>query len=198
MLARGRASPSRTSTCDELAAVFPGLAATNQPTDSSAPPPPVPQGVGMDRYRLHRAVSALLDGVAAGRAILLLVDDLHWADPASVELLLYLLRRPPSDAPVRGGRVSLAAAAGQHGRGATAGAARLARRADRAVAAQRRGGQGIVASRAPQRRRGADPRRQRRQPVLPRGARPRRPTQTTARRWRRSHPPSACRRASRR
>ena len=49
----------------------------------------------MDRYRLHRAVAALLGVLAAGRPLLLVVDDLHWADPASVELLLYLLRRPP-------------------------------------------------------------------------------------------------------
>jgi ATP/maltotriose-dependent transcriptional regulator MalT len=77
----------------ELASVFPTLAA--HMTQHRAEPPARPGGVGMDRYRLHRAVAALLDGLAAGRPILLSVDDLHWADPASVELLLYLLRRPP-------------------------------------------------------------------------------------------------------
>lgn len=78
----------------ELAGVFPTLAA--RMTQDEAEPPPRPGGVGMDRYRLHRAVSALLDVLASGRPILLSVDDLHWADPASVEMLLYLLRRPPS------------------------------------------------------------------------------------------------------
>ena len=77
----------------ELASVFPTLAA--HMTQRRAEPPARPGGVGMDRYRLHRAVAALLGGLAAGRPILLTVDDLHWADPASVELLLYLLRRPP-------------------------------------------------------------------------------------------------------
>jgi DNA-binding NarL/FixJ family response regulator len=77
----------------ELTGVFPTLASQmTHHTDESTPPP---GGVGMDRYRLHRAVSALLDGLASGKPILLAVDDLHWADPASVELLLYLLRRPP-------------------------------------------------------------------------------------------------------
>ena len=54
-----------------------------------------PSGVGTERYRLHRAICTLLGARAAGRRILLAVDDLHWADPASVELLLYLVRRPP-------------------------------------------------------------------------------------------------------
>jgi predicted ATPase len=50
----------------------------------------------VERYRLHRAVSALCDLLAGDRPLLLAVDDLHWADAASVELLLYLLRRPPT------------------------------------------------------------------------------------------------------
>jgi ATP/maltotriose-dependent transcriptional regulator MalT len=77
----------------ELAGVFPTLAAR---LAQHAEEPPPPSGAGMDRYRLHRAVSALLDARASGRPVLLAVDDLHWADPASAELLLYLLRRPPS------------------------------------------------------------------------------------------------------
>lgn len=76
----------------ELAGVFPALAAR---TDADGPAPTA-GGVGGDRYRLHRAVSALLDAFGDGMPVLFAVDDLHWADPASVELLLYLLRRPPS------------------------------------------------------------------------------------------------------
>jgi ATP/maltotriose-dependent transcriptional regulator MalT len=53
-----------------------------------------------ERYRAHRAVRALLEGVATAQAPLVLVlDDVHWADPGSVELVGALLRRPPS-APV--------------------------------------------------------------------------------------------------
>jgi ATP/maltotriose-dependent transcriptional regulator MalT len=48
------------------------------------------------RYRAHGAVRALLERLAASRPLALMLDDLHWADPASVELLAALLRRPPS------------------------------------------------------------------------------------------------------
>ena len=77
----------------ELSNLLPALA--TRIAQTAEPLPERPAGVGMDRYRLHRAVAALLGVLAAGRPLLLVVDDLHWADPASVELLLYLLRRPP-------------------------------------------------------------------------------------------------------
>ena len=43
-----------------------------------------------ERYRLHRAVGTRLERMADGRPVLLVVDDAHWADPASVELLAHL------------------------------------------------------------------------------------------------------------
>jgi len=55
--------------------------------------------VPVERYRTHRAVRALLEALAADKPLVLLLDDLHWADSGSVELLGALLRRPPS-APV--------------------------------------------------------------------------------------------------
>ncbi|HEX2042873.1 MAG TPA: AAA family ATPase [Acidimicrobiales bacterium] len=63
-----------------------------------------PPGGGTDmlqeeRYRAFRAVRALIELLAARRPLVLALDDLHWADPASVELLSYLLRHPPA-APV--------------------------------------------------------------------------------------------------
>ena len=57
--------------------------------------PPVPA----DRHRLHRALRDLLERLAATRPLVLCLDDLHWADPASVDALAALVRRPPS-APV--------------------------------------------------------------------------------------------------
>ncbi len=36
-----------------------------------------------ERFRSHRALRALLDDLAGGRAFLLAVDDLKWADEAS-------------------------------------------------------------------------------------------------------------------
>jgi DNA-binding NarL/FixJ family response regulator len=52
-----------------------------------------------ERYRTHRAVRQLLEALAELRPLVLLLDDLHWADSGSVELLATLLRRPPA-APV--------------------------------------------------------------------------------------------------
>ena len=73
----------------ELAAIFPSLDG-----------PPVPEGaLQAERYRAHRAVQELLDGLAVGRPLLLSLDDLHWADQASLEVVASLLRRPP-DGPV--------------------------------------------------------------------------------------------------
>src|SRR6266508_2884272 len=51
-----------------------------------------------ERYRSHHAVRALLDRLAAAKPLVLVLDDLHWADSASVELLGALLRRPPGAA----------------------------------------------------------------------------------------------------
>jgi ATP/maltotriose-dependent transcriptional regulator MalT len=51
-----------------------------------------------ERYRSHRAVRELLERLTATRPLVLVLDDLHWADSASVELLGALLRRPPAAA----------------------------------------------------------------------------------------------------
>jgi signal transduction histidine kinase len=48
-----------------------------------------------ERYRIHRAVRMLLALFAADRPLVLVLDDLHWADAASIELIGALLRRPP-------------------------------------------------------------------------------------------------------
>jgi len=52
-----------------------------------------------ERYRSHRAVRALLERITRAGPLLLVLDDLHWADSASAELVGALLRRPPA-APV--------------------------------------------------------------------------------------------------
>jgi len=71
----------------ELSAVFPSLA--DRP---GAEPPALPA----ERYRLHRAVCALLAALADRRPLVVLLDDLHWADESSLELVAHLLRRPPA------------------------------------------------------------------------------------------------------
>ena len=50
-----------------------------------------------ERYRVHRAVRELLEQIAQPAPLVLLLDDLHWADPASVDLVAALLRRPPQE-----------------------------------------------------------------------------------------------------
>ena len=76
-----------------LAAVLPSLASEPAPAD---------------RHRTHRALRDLLERVAT-RPLVLVFDDVHWADPASVDALAALIRRPPS-APVL---LALAAREGQ-------------------------------------------------------------------------------------
>lgn len=49
----------------------------------------------VDRSQLHHAVGRLLTQVGRDRGILVCLDDLHWADEGSLELLHYLLRQPP-------------------------------------------------------------------------------------------------------
>jgi DNA-binding CsgD family transcriptional regulator len=72
-----------------LAAVFPALAGRER---EGAP-------VAEERFRCHRAVRELLSLLAERQPVVLALDDLHWADAASLELLDHLLRRAPS-APV--------------------------------------------------------------------------------------------------
>jgi len=73
----------------ELATVFPSLSAPSTRTDTP---------LEHERYRSHRAVRELLERLADRQPLVLLLDDVHWADPASLELLGALLHRPPSAA----------------------------------------------------------------------------------------------------
>ena len=86
--------PNQLSTFDddvqaELAHVLPSLSAL------AAGRAVAPQH---ERYRSHRAMRALLEQLAHTRPLVLVLDDFHWADSASVELLGALLRRPPAGA----------------------------------------------------------------------------------------------------
>src|SRR4051812_17764544 len=73
----------------ELATVFPSLSSLATGREVA------PQH---ERYRSHRAVRSLLDLLARSRPLVLMLDDLHWCDQASVELLGALLHRPPATA----------------------------------------------------------------------------------------------------
>ena len=55
-----------------------------------------------ERHRMHNAVRSLLEGLADPDGLLVVLDDLHWADEGSADLVASMVRRPPS------GRVLLA------------------------------------------------------------------------------------------
>jgi DNA-binding CsgD family transcriptional regulator len=73
----------------ELALVFPSLSRFAAAGGAALP---------HERYRSHRAVRDLLERLTAIKPLVLVLDDVDWADSASVELLGALLRRPPAAA----------------------------------------------------------------------------------------------------
>jgi ATP/maltotriose-dependent transcriptional regulator MalT len=73
----------------ELATVFPSLSRLAGARGTVFP---------HERYRTAHAVRELLERLTASKPLVLVLDDVHWADSASVELLGALLRRPPEAA----------------------------------------------------------------------------------------------------
>lgn len=71
---------------DALSTVFPALA-DRFPTGS--------EPVAVGRFWFHQAVRTLLETLSAGSGLVLGLDDLHWADDATVELIDHLVRHPP-------------------------------------------------------------------------------------------------------
>jgi len=69
----------------ELAAIFPAL--PRDPVSAAS------RGEGAERYRLHYAVRSVLERLARRQPLVLALDDVHWADAASVEMMAHLLRR---------------------------------------------------------------------------------------------------------
>ena len=76
---------------DELADLAVALPAVPQ-TGAAAP------AVAVERHRVARAVRGLLARSAAAGPVTLLLDDVHWADPASADVISLLLHRPPQGA----------------------------------------------------------------------------------------------------
>lgn len=74
-----------------LSGVFPTLARALPHGTSSDP---------VGRYQTFRAIRMLLESMGSTGGVLLALDDVHWADEASVQLLAYLLVNPPAGAVV--------------------------------------------------------------------------------------------------
>ena len=70
----------------ELSKVFPQLAEAASPANNGAETPDA-------RLRLFEAILALLGLASEERGLLLIVEDLHWADASTRELLDYITRR---------------------------------------------------------------------------------------------------------
>src|SRR3954470_20636610 len=122
-------SPARrrllTDGLSDLGRLFDGL---------ELPPPPALGDPGLERTRLSEAVRRMLERAAQRAPLALLLDDVQWADPASLSLLGYLARglarcrllvlltyRSGEDADASGGAEDLLAAL--HRAGASTGSA---------------------------------------------------------------------------
>ena len=77
---------------DALAHLDPHALDGFQETDAVAPL--LQRSGAVDRFGLHRSAAVLLARLATPSGLLLALDDLHWADPASLELLDHLVRHP--------------------------------------------------------------------------------------------------------
>jgi DNA-binding NarL/FixJ family response regulator len=75
----------------DLGAVLPAAAARSTSQAQS-------DAGASERFRYHRALRSLLELLGREQPVVLMLDDLHWADDASVEFVLHLLRRPPRGA----------------------------------------------------------------------------------------------------
>lgn len=65
--------------------------------DAPAPPPSL-GGEDIERYRFYEAIGRLLDELGSAEPLLLVLDDLHWADRPTLALLRHLFRRPAEGA----------------------------------------------------------------------------------------------------
>jgi len=76
-----------TETLAELGGVFPALRSLDPGSDEPT--------TAAERHRAYRAARELLERLADKQPLVLVLDDLHWADGASLELVSHLFRRAP-------------------------------------------------------------------------------------------------------
>ncbi|MGX1849645.1 BTAD domain-containing putative transcriptional regulator [Streptomyces sp. NPDC055299] len=89
-----RLSTTRPDAFREAAKPFGTLLAPLMPERAARPAPPAPESDwGRARFLTHDAVCEVLLTLAAQRPLVLLMEDLHWADTASLDLLRLLSTR---------------------------------------------------------------------------------------------------------
>jgi DNA-binding NarL/FixJ family response regulator len=77
----------------EIARLVPGLEAREAGGgDGGGTPGAGPETGGWQRDRLFSAVADVLAAVAARSPVIVVVEDVHWADPATLDCVTYLLR----------------------------------------------------------------------------------------------------------
>lgn len=80
----------------ELTARLPELFAAQPAAGPRSPSPgPTQSDAGAARFGRYRALTALIEEIARRHPLVLIIDDIQWADPASVEAIAHLLRHPP-------------------------------------------------------------------------------------------------------
>jgi DNA-binding winged helix-turn-helix (wHTH) protein/tetratricopeptide (TPR) repeat protein len=84
---RGRLDPGTKSV---LLQALPDLRADL--VDAEQPPEPLSLSDDQARFRLSDELSRLLHGIARERPVVLILDDVHWADQSSLHLLEFLVR----------------------------------------------------------------------------------------------------------
>jgi predicted ATPase len=96
--ARGLGVRAFTGECTEIDArrpfgPFMDIARAANRLSSLPVAPPDAATAGADRYRLHSFFATLLADLSRERPIVIVVEDLHWADEASLELFPHLARK---------------------------------------------------------------------------------------------------------
>lgn len=71
----------------ELGPIFPSLPGGSDETVAIS---------ASERWRIHRSIRELIERIAAETPLVIVLDDVHWGDAASIELIEALLRRPPN------------------------------------------------------------------------------------------------------
>jgi DNA-binding CsgD family transcriptional regulator len=92
--------PEEAALLASIATTAPGLGRL-LPGIGPAGPPAAPAGDGLDRLQVLDAVRAVLVGRSQRSPVVLVLEDLHWADRATRDLVAYLART------LRSGRVTL-------------------------------------------------------------------------------------------